>query len=180
MELKDLHRQAGKTFVYITHSLEEAMVMSDRIGIMKAGRLVQSGPPEQIDDRPNSRFVSQFMGEVNILDVERVQPTVYRCASLNRELTGPAADARGSGNGSGHLIIRPEKIRIVSDADAVDNSVPGRIVSEYLLGSRIQYHVDTNGQVFILEKTRDRQDAERRSPDIVIGWNGADAIFVSE
>ncbi len=68
-ELKDIHRETGKTFVYITHSLEEAMVMSDRIGVMRAGRLVQVGTPHEIYTAPNSRFVSEFMGDVNVLPV---------------------------------------------------------------------------------------------------------------
>ena len=70
-ELKDIHRETGKTFVYITHSLEEAMVMSDRIGILKDGRLVQVGTPDDIYNRPTNKFVAQFMGEVTTLDVEK-------------------------------------------------------------------------------------------------------------
>ena len=72
-ELKDIHRETGKTFVYITHSLEEAMVMSDRIGVMRAGRLVQIGTPNEIYTSPNSRFVSEFMGDVNVLAVTRTE-----------------------------------------------------------------------------------------------------------
>ena len=64
-ELKDIQRETGKTFVYITHSLEEAMVMSDRIGVMREGRLVQVGSPNEIYTEPKDRFVSEFMGEVN-------------------------------------------------------------------------------------------------------------------
>lgn len=69
VELKELHQRTGKTFVYITHSLEEAMVMSDRIAIMQAGRFVQIGTPDEIYRRPVNRFVAGFMGEVNILAV---------------------------------------------------------------------------------------------------------------
>ena len=68
-ELKDIHKETGKTFMYITHSLEEAMVMSDRIGVMRAGRLVQVGTPEDIYTRPADRFVSEFMGDVNVITV---------------------------------------------------------------------------------------------------------------
>ena len=70
-ELKDIHKDTGKTFIYITHSLEEAMVMSDRIGVMRAGRLVQVGTPEEIYNRPKDKFVSEFMGEVNVIGVRR-------------------------------------------------------------------------------------------------------------
>src|SRR6056297_2612757 len=70
VELKELHQQTGKTFVYITHSLEEAMVMSDRIAIMREGRIIQIGTPAEIYARPRSRFVAEFMGEVNLLEVQ--------------------------------------------------------------------------------------------------------------
>ena len=69
-ELKDIHRETGKTFVYITHSLEEAMVMSDRIGVMRAGKLVQVGTPNEIYSSPRTKFVSEFMGDVNVIAVK--------------------------------------------------------------------------------------------------------------
>src|SRR5690606_26152995 len=69
-ELKELHRRTGRTFVYITHSLEEAMVMSDRIAIMRAGRIAQVGTAAEIYAAPRSRFVAEFMGEVNLFRVE--------------------------------------------------------------------------------------------------------------
>src|SRR6056297_2204881 len=65
-ELKDLHARTGKTFVYITHSLEEAMVMSDRIAIMKEGQFEQIAIADEIYSAPVSRFVAEFMGEVNL------------------------------------------------------------------------------------------------------------------
>ena len=77
-ELKDLHRETGKTFIYITHSLEEAMVMSDRIGVMRAGKLVQIGTPEEIYNHPADRFVSEFVGEVNVITVERAEGDRWR------------------------------------------------------------------------------------------------------
>ena len=73
-ELKDLHNRTGKTFVYITHSLEEAMVMSDRIAIMRAGQFEQIATSDDIYARPVSRFVAEFMGEVNLFDVRVLAP----------------------------------------------------------------------------------------------------------
>src|SRR5688572_23462166 len=69
-ELKDIHRETKKTFVYITHSLEEAMVMSDRIGVMREGKLVQVGTPHEIYTSPTTRFVSEFIGDVNVIPVD--------------------------------------------------------------------------------------------------------------
>src|SRR5690606_26710748 len=69
-ELKELHRRTGRTFVYITHSLGEAMVTSDRVAIMRAGRIAQVGTAAEIYAAPRSRFVAEFMGEVNLFRVE--------------------------------------------------------------------------------------------------------------
>ena len=67
VELLELHRQLGLTFVYITHSQEEALTMSDRVVLMRRGRIAQEGPPRGLFDRPASRFVAEFMGVENIL-----------------------------------------------------------------------------------------------------------------
>jgi ABC-type Fe3+/spermidine/putrescine transport system ATPase subunit len=68
VELLEIHKRLGMTFVYITHSQEEALTMSDRIILMRKGRIEQSGPPTDIFDRPISRFVASFMGVDNLLD----------------------------------------------------------------------------------------------------------------
>ncbi len=68
-ELIDLHRELGMTFVYITHSQEEALTMSDQIVLMRRGKIIQSGSPEDLFDRPNSRFCADFMGFENIFPV---------------------------------------------------------------------------------------------------------------
>ena len=104
-ELKDIQRETGKTFVYITHSLEEAMVMSDRIGVMQNGRLAQVGSPSEIYSRPKDRFVTEFMGEVNAIPVRRQADGKLHCDSLARTFTPPpgaSADVK-----AGVLIIRP-------------------------------------------------------------------------
>ena len=66
-ELIDIHRSLGTTFIYITHSQEEALTMSDRIILMRKGRIEQSGNPESLFDRPSSRFAASFMGFENLL-----------------------------------------------------------------------------------------------------------------
>ncbi len=68
LELKALHRTVGITFVYVTHDQEEALTMSDVIVVMKDGRIQQQGPPEELYERPASRFVAGFMGSSNFLD----------------------------------------------------------------------------------------------------------------
>lgn len=132
VELKDLHQRTGKTFVYITHSLEEAMVMSDRIAIMQAGRIVQVGSPADIYRRPVNRFVAGFMGEVNILAV-----TGGRFVGL--DLPAPP--------GGAFAVLRPEHLRPGGGTLSVDATVRQSMT----LGSRTQLHLDAGGTALIAE-----------------------------
>ncbi len=76
-ELKRLHRSVGVTFVHVTHDLEEAMMLADRICVMRAGRILQLGEPADIYYRPADRFVAGFIGETNLLPIT---VTVARCS----------------------------------------------------------------------------------------------------
>ena len=67
-ELKNLQREVGITFVYVTHDQEEAVTMSDRIGVMHDGKLLQVDSPEAIYERPSTRFVADFIGQTNFLE----------------------------------------------------------------------------------------------------------------
>ena len=176
-ELKDIHRETKKTFVYITHSLEEAMVMSDRIGVMRAGKLVQVGTPQEIYSAPNTRFVSEFVGDVNVLAV-----TLARDGKLAWTATGAkfAAPAIPAGFREGHLVIRPEYLRFLGKASEADNAVTGRLYNEYALGSRIQYQVRVGETVFVVEKLRQQPFAGKLDDEAIIGWDAKDAILVTD
>ena len=67
-ELRRLHKSSGRTFIYVTHDQGEAMSMSDRIGVMRAGKLEQIGTPEEIYNQPRTRFVAAFVGHTNLLE----------------------------------------------------------------------------------------------------------------
>ncbi|WP_439817628.1 ABC transporter ATP-binding protein [Zavarzinia sp. CC-PAN008] len=173
-ELKDIHRESGKTFIYITHSLEEAMVMSDRIGVMRAGRLVQVGTPAEIYNRPRDRFVAEFMGEVNLIDV-RAGPGGLEGVNVPGTFRGPAAP---DGFAGGHLVIRPEAMRFLRSAAEADNAVTGRLYNEYALGSRTQYQVRVGTHVFIVERLRQQDDGPALDSEVTIGWDARDSVLV--
>jgi spermidine/putrescine transport system ATP-binding protein len=174
-ELKDVHRETGKTFVYITHSLEEAMVMSDRIGVMRSGKLVQVGSPNEIYTAPNSKFVSEFIGDVNVLPVTLASTGKLACASLRTEF---AAERIPPGFNDGHLVVRPEYLRFLTRASEAENVLTGRLYNEYALGSRIQYQVRVGEQVFLVEKLRQQAYGGARDDEVMIGWDGRDSIVV--
>jgi spermidine/putrescine transport system ATP-binding protein len=176
-ELKDIHRETGKTFVYITHSLEEAMVMSDRIGVMRLGHLVQVGTPNEIYTAPNSKFVSEFIGDVNIMPVRLNGSGRLHSDDLNADFLPPAMPA---GFASGHLVVRPESIRIIERREDAENVLTGTLYNEYALGSRIQYQVRVGGHVFLLERLRQRPFRGKLDDDVTVGWNAGDSILVAD
>jgi spermidine/putrescine transport system ATP-binding protein len=176
-ELKDIHRETGKTFIYITHSLEEAMVMSDRIGVMRAGKLVQVGTPNEIYTTPKDKFVSEFMGEVNLFDVRLGEGGKLVSDTFK---TSFSIGAMPAGFRQGYLVIRPEFMRFAGDGEEVENRLTGKLYNEYELGSRIQYQVRVGGHVFLLERLRQRPFRARLDEDVVVGWNAKDSILVAD
>lgn len=176
-ELKDIHRETGKTFVYITHSLEEAMVMSDRIGIMKDGALVQIGTPDEIYNKPIDKFVAEFMGEVNTLEVEAVGPGVVRVAGGGPEFTVRDMPPDFTG---GFLIIRPEVMKLGRGASEVANTLTGTLFNDYALGSRIQYQIRTGGgDHWLVERLQDESFEGALGDEVMLGWRPEDSILVS-
>jgi len=176
-ELKDIHRETGRTFVYITHSLEEAMVMSDRIGVMRAGKLVQVGTPDAIYSTPKDRFVSEFIGDVNALAVELAPGGMLTAAGIGGALTAPSIPP---GFSRGHLVIRPEFLRFLATPAEAENAVTGRLYNEYALGSRIQYQVRVGESVFVVEKLRQQAFTGKLDDEVTIGWDARDSILVTD
>jgi spermidine/putrescine transport system ATP-binding protein len=110
-ELKRLQHETGITFVFVTHDQEEALTMSDRVGVMDAGRLLQVGAPREIYNHPVSRFVADFIGETNFIK-GRVEGGAILLASGQRvgRTEAPA--------GAVTLAVRPEQVRIAAAGDA--------------------------------------------------------------
>ena len=176
-ELKDLHRESGKTFVYITHSLEEAMVMSDRVGVMSRGRLVQIGTPEEIYTKPATRFVAEFFGEVNSFEVRRGHQGVWTLADGRPITVAPVAQTIGE---TATVIVRPETMRFVTGSSSADNLISGTIYNEYSLGSRMQYQIHSGDRIYLVEAARAAATGITSGDTVTIGWDARDAIVVGD
>jgi spermidine/putrescine transport system ATP-binding protein len=151
IELKRIQTEVGITFIYVTHDQEEAMTMSDRIAVMRHGKIEQLGPPEELYERPTTAFVAGFLGVSNLLDGDVVDRngaltgikvsdgTVLRAPS---ELVNGAAQVR--------VGIRPEKLRVLAmnDGQAADgadglNRLQGTVLDASYIGVSTQYLVET-------------------------------------
>jgi spermidine/putrescine transport system ATP-binding protein len=133
VELKSLQEETGITFIFVTHDQEEALTMSDRIAVMSAGRVQQVGSPRDIYEAPVNRFVADFIGETNLIevDVERVsqgQATVMLPGG--QRLTCPSAT---DATGRHALSIRPERVTLSDHGDL--SAVVERVV---YLGTDLQ------------------------------------------
>jgi spermidine/putrescine transport system ATP-binding protein len=106
-ELKRLHNQLGITFIYVTHDQEEALAMSDRIAVMRQGRIAQLGSGEDIYRRPNSAYVADFIGEANL-----IKCVVGTNGEVSLVPGGPALPFPHARQSSPTMMVRPEDIRI--------------------------------------------------------------------
>jgi spermidine/putrescine transport system ATP-binding protein len=142
LELKDLQHQVGITFIYVTHDQEEALTMSDRIAVMNEGRVLQVGAPEEIYERPATRFVADFIGETNFLEgVVRGGRAGRAVVMVDGELSLHMPAERGVRmNQEVTVAIRPEKISL--HADPPDRwAVPGTVQEVIYTGTDTRYLV---------------------------------------
>ncbi|MBK0399056.1 ABC transporter ATP-binding protein [Limibaculum sp. M0105] len=145
IELQDLQRQLGITFVLVTHDQEEALSLSDRICVMRAGRIVQVGSPQELYDCPASRYVADFVGNSNFFEgrIEEVDGALARLVTGGGQtLAGRASPGLAAGR-DGCLSIRPEQIRIGSEPGpgCIEVTVQNRI----FLGEHTEYLVRHGG-----------------------------------
>ncbi|MFM7718986.1 MAG: ABC transporter ATP-binding protein, partial [Actinomycetota bacterium] len=148
LELKRIQDEVGITFVYVTHDQEEAMTMSDRLAVMRHGRIEQIGPPEEVYEAPATEFVAGFLGASNLLDGEMLAPDGDR--SVVR-LAGGDVVSLPLGRGSfpaGTKVrvgVRPEKVTIGPERGAAPsgwNSVGGLLRMSTYLGVGHQHTVE--------------------------------------
>jgi spermidine/putrescine transport system ATP-binding protein len=136
IELKRIQQRLGITFIYVTHDQEEALMMSDRIVVMNDGQVEQEGDPEQIFSQPRTRFVAEFMGAQNILDVEVMErDAVSTRVRLGREEVTLPVPMPNHGT-KATLVIRPEKVRLNADS-----GWDGRVTERVYKGSVVSYLV---------------------------------------
>jgi putrescine transport system ATP-binding protein len=149
-ELMRLQRQLGMTFIIVTHDQEEAMMMADRIGVMNSGRLEQVATPRQLYEAPNSRWVAEFVGGINIIEGEVESRAAGRVtiAMPDAGRVTAAAPSQMLAKGNVCVAIRPEKVRLSQRMPAVDagdaaevNRLEGVVTGVSYLGGQTAYQV---------------------------------------
>jgi len=176
-ELMGIQETLGTTFVIVTHDQEEAMTVSSRIAVMRAGELAQVATPTDLYERPDTRFVADFIGEVTILEGRTTTAgrggiglSVIEGADDLRIIT-PDTPPAGT---TAWLAIRPEKVSIsTARPEDADNALQGKVLDIAYLGNISTYHVELPNGAIIKAQESNRQRADRRG----ITWE--DAVWVS-
>ncbi|MDO8352386.1 MAG: ABC transporter ATP-binding protein [Aestuariivirga sp.] len=160
IELKRLQHETGITFIFVTHDQEEALTMSDRIAVMSQGKVLQVGRPRQIYDRPDRRFVADFIGEANFLPGK----VTFASADLANMRLGSGAEIvagfleglRPAGKVT--VMVRPEHAGIV--AHGVEAELKGALENVVYFGTDTHFQVRlTDGGSFIVRRQNSRAQA---------------------
>jgi spermidine/putrescine transport system ATP-binding protein len=138
-ELKRLQRELGTTFVYVTHDQGEALAMSDRVGVMDGGHLLQVGPPMEIYEQPRTRFVANFIGDANLIDgiVESVDGEAVMVRAGGHNVSARRQGWERSGQ-SVTVCVRPERVRLVAAAPGGGGAGPGGGPARDALRARVE------------------------------------------
>jgi len=187
VETKKLQRRLGLTFIFVTHDQEEALTMSDTIGVIDKGQVEQMGDSKEIYERPATKFVAGFIGEANILPgvVQQVQDT---SAVVSHELKDKGViQFRTAGDGLAEgqplfVSVRPEKVRVGPEAEQCINQFEGSVVDEVYIGlaSRVTIQLDQGARITANVQIHNIGESVPIGTRLKVGWDPANSIVVAK
>jgi putative spermidine/putrescine transport system ATP-binding protein len=184
VEIKRIHREVGSTFVYVTHDQEEALALSDRVAVLRSGRIEQVGTGAELYERPRTRFVATFIGDSSVLEGTVLDKhdgrVVITCPGVADVVTTSRSDLRRGDPAC--VVIRPENLRLVAPAegpDGADNTVDATLEQVLYLGANRKATVLlANGQrLTVSMRGREALPVAEGQPARVT-WNADDAVLV--
>jgi putative spermidine/putrescine transport system ATP-binding protein len=184
LEIKQLHRQLGIAVLYVTHDQEEALVMSDRICLMRDGKIEQLGTPDDLYFRPKTVFAADFLGESNLL-AGRVIAHGDGLAKVDLDdgtaLIG-TSEIRLEPGQRVRVMIRPEALRILRDDEPADNQLSATLRDMVMTGGTTLHFFRTSGGVELSARrlTDGRGEARRPGDPARLGFTSAQAIIIPE
>ena len=187
-ELMNLQDELGVTFIVVTHDQEEAMTLSTRIAVMNAGRFEQVGTPGEVYESPVNRFVADFVGNINLLEV-KVLGTESGRVRLHCDAVGGSLVVHGELPLAGHgswLAVRPEKLLINKHRPAADGRVvlKGTVVDLGYFGNRSVYRVRLASGALLQVSAQNRRRREHHTmewdDEVYVSWDADSAILLSE
>lgn len=182
LELKYLQKKLGITFIFVTHDQEEALTMSDRIVVMNNGVIEQLGTPEELYERPKTKFVADFLGETNLLEGEAIkikdtevllhleqEQDIIRIPNLNYDLGDKFT-----------VSVRPERIKIKTQVEEGDVWLQSKFKEQIYVGSNIKaVMVLKNGKEIIVNEPIGQNFAfDNKGEDLFVTWNPKHTVVI--
>lgn len=182
LELTRLQEEVGITFVIVTHDQDEALSMADRIAVMQSGRVEQIATPELLYESPNSRFVADFIGKVNLLEGQVAGASDQAVAVDVAHLGKVTVPHSGHAQGRVSLAVRPEKIRMTADRPDSSLLVQGRIVDWAYYGDashiRVQPASGPPMSVTVQNETRSTVESGDVGDQVWLSWRAEDTLIL--
>ena len=157
LELKRIQRESGITFIFVTHDQEEALTMSDRIAVMRAGQILQLGTPEDIYNEPQNAFVADFIGESNIMPGQMIRDRLVRFLGCDF----PCVDEGFGENTDVDIVLRPEDIKLRPITDPAQGVPEGVVETLLFKGVHYEMKVRAGGAALIVHSTHAREPGTR-------------------
>ncbi|WIY26733.1 ABC transporter ATP-binding protein [Parasedimentitalea psychrophila] len=186
-ELMDIQEKTGTTFMIVTHDQEEAMTVASRVAVMDHGKIIQVATPDRIYETPNSVYVADFIGDVNIIQgtttANGKDSYAIAWADAQAPLTANSNQPFSDGQNC-HLAIRPEKVAISADKpEDAANAVQGKILDIAYLGNISTYHVELPTGVVIKAQAANTRRISRRSytweDTVWLSWTATAGVLLA-
>ncbi|WP_125610203.1 ABC transporter ATP-binding protein [Specibacter cremeus] len=182
LEIKRIHQDVGRTFVFVTHDQEEALILSDRIAIFNNGRIEQVGTSADLYERPASLFVARFMGESTVFKAQvSSNGSDWHMDFHGSTLHGPVTSTVP---GKGALVLRPEQLRVAesrADAPAGSAAVPVQVIQNIYLGSGHKYELRLpDGSTGIVRTPLTERTSLRPGDSAYVHWPAHQGVLLED
>lgn len=186
-ELKHLQRKLGITFIYVTHDQEEALTMSDRIAVMNQGKIEQIGTPDEIYNRPKTKFVADFIGETNLFEgvIEEHSDNKLSVMLENNQkiqvVDKPLTFDKLKQGDNIFITIRPERMKLSHSKVELKNILKGVVKERIFVGSinKTIIKLSNEKEVIINEPAIDTLKFQGEGDEVYISWEYEDGVVIS-
>jgi putative spermidine/putrescine transport system ATP-binding protein len=178
LEIKRLHKELKITILYVTHDQEEALSMSDRIVLMREGRIEQQGSPKDLYFLPESLFAAKFLGDSNFFRARVAEINEKTILKYNNEHTIQVNKSYPGQVGENiHVLVRPEHMHITEKKNHSDNAIHGTVVDTIFVAGFIKSYVKLNNEttVIVKEVASDTGVTRPQGAKVLVTWNSSNS-----
>ncbi len=184
VELKQLQRRLGITFIYVTHDQEEALVMSDRIAVMSRGKIQQVDTSRNIYMHPQNKFVADFIGETNLIQGTVIESSENGSLILESNhkpvIAHSLSGAQVSVGAQAYLSIRPENISILNERKGLPNEFAGKVLEVIFIGHVLKVVVSLDSGHQIIGHLPPAEAVPQINSNVYISWDPMSSIALLE